>query len=195
MIARRRVLAFTPVMLVGLAACGGPDVSSFQPRTELPPMMLTVGEVEVDAAYPPLAEANFIDERRTRRLAEVTAQQLRQRITASGGVGRARVTLDRASITERVLSDRSGGVTGFVTREPTYDMAGDLAVRITILDSAGIEQAVAKAGVGRSRTVRAGTSVIDRDAEAQRLMGDLLAQLDDALPKAMRDNLGGWIAG
>jgi hypothetical protein len=195
MIARRRVLVLTPAMLLGLSACGGPEVGSFQPRTELPALALTVGEVEVDESYPPLADANFIDERRTKRLATVAAQQLRQRITATGGVGRARVTLDRASITERLLADRSGGVTGFVTREPTYDMAGDLAVRVTILDSAGIEQAIAKAGVGRSRTVRAGASVMDRDAEAQRLMGDLLAQLDDALPKAMRDNLGSWIAG
>ncbi|MDX6750033.1 hypothetical protein SH611_09465 [Geminicoccaceae bacterium 1502E] len=177
-----------------LAACGGsrrdqplPDYASE------PPLRLMVSELRVDQTFPPLPEANFIDERRTEELAAAARNLLQARLQASGGIAYAQATLPQVSLTERLRTDRSGGMKGLVTREPAYDLDAAITVRIGIIDGSGAEAAWARAGVGRSRSLRAGTSVVERDNAARALIADLMSQLDKAVEQSVRENLAAYL--
>lgn len=181
------------VLLLGTTACAAPAPEMPPVISNRPPLRLAVGSVTVEENHPPLAEANFVDERRTKELAQATRRFLEQNVLAGGGPGSARVTIRQAGLTERLRADRAGGVKGYVTREPTWNLDGNVAVRITIVDEAGAERSYAEASVGRARSIRAGTGVIERDNEARELTRDLLAQLDTALRKSAQENLATYL--
>ncbi len=189
-IARRGALA---LLLGGLAGCGGPLGPVREAGPARPTIRLAVGEI-LDGDEPaPLPAANFIDERRSAELARTVRQRLRARLVPSGGGPTARLDLEQAALTERLAPDRQGGMTGLVTREPTYAQEGTAVVRIRILERDGRELARARVAVQRSRALPAGSSVTRREEGARSLAADLLDQLEDALEVAVRDNLGPWL--
>jgi hypothetical protein len=178
-----------------LAACSGSEPPLPAPAyTKEAPVRLAVNVVEVESRSPALAEANFIDERRTRELTEQTTTFLKDRILAAGGSGSASATIEQASVIERIIPGRSGGITGFVTGEQTYSIDANLRVRVTIVDASGADKGYAEAGVALTRTLRAGTSVVDRDYAARQLEADLLTQLDKTLRQSITDNLAAYVA-
>ncbi len=186
------------VLLLGslLAACAAPapgqptPAASEPPR---PPLRLAVGELVAGEGPPPLPLANFIDERRSRELAEALRQRLRTRLTPAGGAPTARFELEQVALTERLAAGRQGGVTGLVRREPTFAQEGAIAVRLRILEAGGRELAQTRVAVQRARALPAGSSVTTRDEGARALAADLLAQFEDALEVAVRDTLGPWL--
>jgi hypothetical protein len=185
---RRRAALTVLALSTALAACGGTP----PPPTDVaggPPILLDVGSIDIEDRRQPLGEANFIDERRSDELAAATTNWLRAGLSPGGGSGSATAIIEQASLTERLLSDRTGGVLGRITNEPTWSLNGDLAVRVVLRNAAGMETGFASAAVSRTRTVKAGASVVDRDYEAKRLISDLLAQLRPALEEAVRQNL------
>lgn len=194
--ARPRALArrgAVGLLLVGLAGCGGPLGPAREAGPARPTIRLAVGEI-LDGDEPaPLPAANFIDERRSAELARTVRQRLRARLVPSGGGPMARLDLEQAALTERLAPDRQGGMTGLVTREPTYAQEGTVAVRIRILERDGRELARARVAVQRSRALPAGSSVTRREEGARALAADLLDQLEDALEVAVRDNFGPWL--
>jgi hypothetical protein len=190
----RRLLLLAGAVALGLAACAGTPEPMSRPEPG-PALRLAVGTVTVEDAYAPLPQANFIDERRTRELAGLARDQIGRRLEAAGGAGWARATLREVALTERLADERRGGVTGLVTREPTWTLEGTLAGRVAIVDEFGGERAFAEARVGRTRQLPAGTSVIERDNAARSLMADLLAQFDAAFERSVRENLGDQLAG
>ncbi len=178
-----------------LTACGGTEAPLPTPAyTKEAPVLLTVNVVEVENRNPPLPEANFIDERRSKELVDQTTTFLQGRVQAAGGSGSARATIEQASVIERIIPGRSGGFTGFVTGEQTYSLDASIRVRVAILDAAGTDKGYAEAGVTLSRALRAGSSVIARDQAARELEADLLTQLDKTLRQSINDNLSGYLA-
>jgi hypothetical protein len=183
------------LLLGGLAGCGGPLGSGREAEPARPTIRLAVGAI-LDGDEPaPLPAANFIDERRSAELARSVRERLRQRLVPIGGGPTARLDLEQAALIERLAPDRQGGMTGLVTREPTFAQEGTVAVRIRIQDPDGRELARARVAVQRSRVLPAGSSVTRREEAARALAADLLAQLEDALEVAVRDNLAPWLAG
>lgn len=162
------------------------------PATPEPPIELRVAVVELEDRRQRLPEANFVDEARSNLLAGELRRSLEERLHASGGGGSAKAIIERASLTERLIGARRGGVLGIVTGEPTFDMQGQIAVRVVILDPAGVETAFATASIARSRQIRAGASVIERDAESRALVRELVTQLGPALEQAIRENLAAF---
>ncbi len=178
-----------------LAACGGTEPPErVQAYTKEPPVRLTVNVVEVENRNPPLPQANFIDERRSRELADQATTFLKAQLQAAGGSGSARATIEQASVLERLIPGRSGGFGALVTGEQTYSLDANLRVRVIILDASGADKGWADAGVVLSRSLRAGTSVVARDTAARQLEADLVAQLDKTLKQSIADNLGSYIA-
>lgn len=177
-----------------LAACGGTSRAPLPDLPAGPGLQLMVSELRIDDTYPPLPAANFIDERRTGELAQATRRLVQARLQPVGGVDPARASFTEVSLTERLHEERTGGAAGLITREPTYELEARVNVRISILDGAGNELAWARAGVGRSRLLRAGTSVLERDNAARSLIGDLMGQLDTALTQSVRENLATYLA-
>lgn len=179
--------------VAALAACGGPPVAPGEPPPARPAIRLAVGEVLPGEEPAPLPEANFIDERRSRELADLVRARLRARLVPAGGLPVARLDLEQAALTERLAAGRQGGVSGLVTREPTFAQEAAVAVRIRILEADGRELARTRVAVQRARSLPAGSSVLRRDEAARALARDVLAQLEDALEVAVRDNLGPWL--
>jgi hypothetical protein len=190
MCGRRFVLLGSVAVL--FAACGGQAPPPAPAYAGKPPLVLNVASFEVEDQRQPLPEANFIDERRSKELAAATRRYLESRFQASGGTGSAVAIIEEASLTERLLADRSGGVVGLVTAEPTYRLDGRVAVRIVVRDDTGAERGYARTSLERSRTVRAGTSVMERDNDARQLTAQLLDQLDPALEQAVTESLRDW---
>lgn len=188
---RRRTLALASALLAG---CAAPGAGPTAPTSVRAPVRLAVGEVVTGDGPPPLPVANFIDERRSRELAEMLRDRLRARLTPAGGAPVARFELEQVALLERLASDRRGGVAGLVAREPTFAQEGAIAVRIRILEAGGRELGQTRVAVQRARSLQAGSSVTTRDEGARALAADLLAQFDDALEVAVRDNLGPWLA-
>lgn len=187
---RRRALG---LLALALAGCTGPSGTAREPRAARPPIRLAVGALLDGDPPAPLPAANFIDERRSRELAEAVRERLRARLVAAGGTPVARLDLEQAALTERLAAGRQGGMTGLVTREPTFAQEGAVAVRIRILEADGRELARARVAVQRARALPAGSSITRRDEAARALAADVLDQLEDALEVALRDNLGPWL--
>ena len=175
--------------LITLAACtpdGPPPVLAYRSQA---PVLLPVAYFDIEDRRQPLPSANFIDERRSDELAEEVRAYLRNRFNTGGGSGSAVAVIEQASVTERLVEGRSGGLLGIVTGEPTYGLDGTLTVRIVERGPTGEEVGYGRASVARSREVRAGTTVVQRDAEARALAVELVNQLDPALVQAVRENL------
>lgn len=190
---RRSALALALVSALP-AGCAAPVAGPRAPSSPRAPLRLAVGEIVAGDGPPPLPLANFIDERRSRELTETLRERLRARLVPAGGAPIARFDLEQVSLVERLAAGRRGGVAGLVGREPTFAQEGAIAVRIRILDAAGQEVAQTRVAVQRARSLPAGSSVTTRDEGARALAADLLAQFDDALEVAARDNLGPWLA-
>lgn len=191
----RRLVIGAGVWLT-LGGCVGGRVTPPPPSAAASsaPIELQVADVAIEPGFPPVTDANFIDERRSAQLAAMTRDRLAATILPAGGAGIARVQLLELGIVERLRDERSGGIRGFVSGEPTYDLRGDLSVRVMIVDAvSGYEQAYADAAVGRTVTLPAGATVIERDNAANLLIARLLDQLDEALRASVRQHLGGYM--
>lgn len=191
--ARRGAVLLLGSLLVACAAPAADRSTRAAIEAPRPPLRLAVGELVEGSGPPPLPEANFIDERRSRELAEALRQRLRTRLTPAGGTATARFELEQVALTERLAGGRQGGFAGLVTREPTFAQDGAIAVRLRILDGGGRELAQTRVAVQRARALPAGSSVTTRDEGARVLAADLLAQFEDALEVAVRDTLGAWL--
>lgn len=175
---------------MGLAGCET-DKIDYQPNyAAQPSVTLAVGNVQVVDQRPQPAQTNFIDERRGNELTDETKRWLAVRVRAGGGGGSAKAIIEQASVTERLIPDRSSGVFAWMGNAPTYALDGNLAVRIVILDESGQERASASAHVGRTRSVGQRASVVERDNEARRLMADLIQDIEPNLKQAIAQNLG-----
>jgi hypothetical protein len=187
---RRAVLAPLGVLtLLTLAGCETDKIDYKPDYAAEPAITLAVGNVQVVDQRQPPAQSNFIDERRGNELTDETKRWLSIRIRAGGG-GTARAIIDQASVTERLIANRTGGFFGWAGNEPTYTLDGNLAVRIVITDETGQERASASAHVGRSRSVGNRASIVERDNEARRLMADLIHDIEPNLKQAISQNLG-----
>jgi len=187
---RRHLLIGALAMPLLLTGCTAPPPPP--PAMPGPAIELRVAVVEIEDRRQRLPEANFVDEARSNLLAGDLQRSLETRLHASGGGGSAKAIIERASLTERLIGARRGGVLGIITNEPTFDMQGQIAVRVVILDPAGVETAFATASIARSRQIRAGASVVERDAESRALIRELVTRLGPALEQAIRENLAAF---
>lgn len=188
-LARRSLV---PLLLL-LAACTVSTEPPAQPYTSSRgPLVLAVDEIVYENQSAP-AQGTFVDRRRSRELAERTEAFLRGRLQAGGGTGVARAVVEKAELVERPKAETAGYLDPLV-REANRVLDGRVAIRISIEDWGGVERAFARAEVARLRPVLENTSVAARDAEAKRLVEDLLAQLDEALQQSVEQNLAAFLA-
>jgi hypothetical protein len=188
---RRAALAAAAIPLLLAAGCTTapePGAPSFGGR---PPIRLAVGSVDVQSQVQSLP-LQFIDARRTDRLVAATTDYLKQRIQAAGGSGTARAVIEQASLLE--LRAAPSGIAGAITGGPVQ-LAGTLAVRVAVVDGAGVEKAYARAKVDLKRPVPEGSSVVQRDRLTRALMNDLIETLDQSLRGTVKENLGAYLAG
>ena len=189
---RRNALAGA-CLLLPLAACT--PSRPLRPAVTAPsrePFRFRVEAIDVTVSRDAGAADDFIDLGRGERLAIAATAFLSAYLDAAGGPGRGRATIETATMATLPLPT-AGGVRGLLVREPDRLFKGTLKVRLSILDPSGQETAWTEAKVERTRPVLARTAALARDAEAEEVIDALLRQLDDALAKAIGENLGAYV--
>ncbi len=178
------------LMLAGLVACGTTEVR--QPADVIstkPPLVFSVSEITFEEPLVPETGTGFRDRMRSERLADATLAFLTERLQIAGGSGWLQVVIEQARLVEEEI-EAPTGVRATLTREPDRVLDALLSVRVAVMGADGLEQAFTEAEVQRRRPVLRNTSVMARDAEAERLIGDLISQLDDELTQAAQQFLG-----
>jgi len=189
---KRRAL-FGLLGLALAAACTAPELR--QPATVTsarPPLVFAVAELAIEDESQLPAGAGFRDRQRSERLVAATRSFLEDRLQTTSGIGWLQVAIDEARILEEEL-EMMGGIRGAFTREPDRVLDALVRVRISVMGADGLEQAFTQAEVQRRRPILQGTSVIAQDAEAERLIGDIMSQLDDSITQAVRQHLSAYL--
>lgn len=187
--------SFLAVLVVLAAtACTGPQIREPADVTSAkPPLVFALAERRVENESSPPAGGGFRDRRHSERLVEATTAFLEDRLEATGGLGWLEVTIEEARIIEEEL-EVEGGIRAVFVREPDRLLDAMIRVRIAVMGADGLEQSFAQAEVQRKRPILRNTSVITIDAEAERLIGDIVGQLDDVLTQAVRQHLNAHLA-
>jgi hypothetical protein len=179
--------------LLVLAACSGPQVREpVEVTSTKPPLVFAVAELSIENMSPMPAEIDFRERQWTERLGAATEQFLRGRLETTSGIGWLQVTIDQARLIEDALPVATG-VRATLAREPDRVLDALVKVRLSVMGADGLEQSFVEAEVQRRRPILRNTSVMARDAEAERLIGDLMVQLDDELTQAARQHLNAYL--
>lgn len=187
----RTALGLAAALLI--AACTPPEIREPVAVTSAkPPLIFNLAEAVITdpSQLPPTA--NFRDRQWSERLTEATKAFLIERLETGTGQGWLQVTIEDAHIIEQDLPPQTGVAAAF-RREPDRVLDALLRVRLAVMGADGLEQVYTETEVSRRRPILRNTSVMTRDAEAQRLIGDFLGQFDDALTQNVRQNLGPWL--
>lgn len=115
------------------------------------------------------------------------------RLRAVGRDGFARVVVSNASIIETPLQVK-GGVRGWFTtdQEARYDAV--IEVEIQIRDAGGVQRAFTRAKAERSRTVREGASVTDREGALFQLVEATTTEINSELDRGIRQYLQRYVS-
>jgi hypothetical protein len=187
--ARRSARAALFVSLLLGACTSTPEPEPFQPA-RLPAIRLAVQGIEVGSQAELPANMNFIARRWSDDLASEAQAFLRTRLQATGGSEFAKATVERASIIERAR-ETSGGT---FSTEPSWEMVGNLAAKVAIVDGLGIEQSFASSRVEIRRSLSPRASVAEKDAFVRTLTKDLLEATSRELEASINQNLAAFRA-
>ena len=102
------------------------------------------------------------------------------------------MTIDEARVLEQAL-EVQGTAREAIARTPDRVLDALIRVRLAVMGADGLEESFVEAEVQRRRPILRNTSVMARDAEANRLIGDLLLQFDDELTAAVRQHLSAYL--
>ncbi|MBP2314615.1 hypothetical protein [Azospirillum soli] len=154
------------------------------------PIVLNAASIDVVDASRPMG-GNHVEQRSSVPPAEAVRRWANERLQASGGPGRVRVTIRDASIVETQLP-KTGGVQGYFTNDQAQRYDGRIDVEVTGDVPAGGPgtasfHGTTKATVTHSRTVPENISLADREATfldiTRRMVEDLNARLDAGIRK------------
>lgn len=181
----RRAARGTIVALLLLAACSSGQEPPPINYARMQPIRLAVQSVEVGSNVQYPANLNFIGRRRSEDLAKEAQNFLRNRLQATGGAEFAKATVEEASLIERAR-ETSGSM---LSTEPTWEMAGVLALKVAIVDGLGIEQSYATSRVQIARSLSPRASVEAKDNFAKTLIHDLIEASSRELEQSISQNL------
>lgn len=179
-----------------LAACqsGPPPRPEFADIrfTNEPKLHLVASRIDFVRDYQPNLQPPHIEEKLPVPMSHVTENWVRDRLEATGGVGRAVATVLDASVVE-IPVPTEGGLTGTFTKQVDTRYEAKVAMRIEIKDDHGFTIRTASAQTQRSQTTVQGISLDERDRVLYRLETDLMADLDRQLEADIRSNFGRYV--
>lgn len=180
-----RMVAPALTALLLLAGCTTAEEPPQLDTAQLPSIRLAVQGVEVESRAQQPPNMNFIGRRRSEQLATAAQDYLRGQVQAAGGADFARATVEEASLIERAR-ETSGGM---LSTEPSWEMAGALAMRIAVVDGLGIENGFASSRVQISRSLSPRAGVETKDNFARQLINDLVSAGSRELVRSVDQNL------
>jgi len=187
----RRLVLAAGLAVFALSAC-----QSTPPRpaprpidfSNFGPILLNAGSVDVVNAYRPMG-GTHVEDRSAVPPAEAVRRWASERLQATGGPGRVRVTIKDASIVEVPLP-RTQGVKGYFTTDQAQRYDGRIEVEVAgeSQDSAGaVFRGMTKSTVTSSTSVAENIALADREATfldiTRRMIEDLNARLDAGIRK------------
>ena len=181
------------LVILVLAACTGPELRQpIEAVSTKPPLVFTVAELALEDRSSVPENVGFRDRERSARLQEATKEFLDERLRTGMGEGWLQVTIEEARVLEEAL-ELEGTAREAITRAPDRVLDVLVRVRLAVMGPDGFEQAAVQAEAQRRRPIPRNTSVMAMDAEANRLIGDLLVQFDDELTAAVQEQLGAYL--
>lgn len=147
-------IRMTAALLLLMAGCSSTPPTQKFPElswSRLPPITLTVSQVEVVKAYVPSDQAPHVETLPPRTLIDSADRWARDRLRVGGGAGFARFIITDASMVEVALPVQTGLAYTFTTQQSKrYD--AHVAARLEILDASGklLGQVTAEASNSRS---------------------------------------------
>lgn len=184
---------FSALVVVVVAACTGPEMRQpIEAVSPKPPMVFNVAELAVEDRSTLPETMGFRDRERSARLLEATQVFLDERLRTGMGEGWLQVTIEEARVLEQVL-ELEGTAREAITRAPDRVLDVLVRVRLAVMGADGFEQAAVFAEAQRRRPIPRNTSVMAMDAEANRLIGDFLAQFDDELTAEVQRQLNPYL--
>ncbi len=184
---------FSTLVVLVLVACSGPELRQpIEAVSTKPPLVFTLAELAVEDTSTLPAEAGFRDRMRSETLVEATKTFLDDRLSTGTGTGWLQVTIDEARLLEQAL-EVEGTAREAIARTPDRVLDALIRVRLAVMGPDGLEQTSVQVEVQRRRPILRNTSVMARDAEANRLIGDLLVQFDDDLTASVRQHLNAYL--
>lgn len=147
-------IRMTAALLLLMAGCSSTPPAQKFPElswSRLPPITLTVSQVEVVKAYVPSDQAPHVETLPPRTLIDSADRWARDRLRVGGGAGFARFIITDASMVEVALPVQTGLAYTFTTQQSKrYD--AHVAARLEILDASGklLGQVTAEASNSRS---------------------------------------------
>lgn len=187
----RRLVLAAGLAVFALSAC-----QSTPPRpvprpidfSNFGPILLNAGSVDVVNAYRSMG-GTHVEDRSAVPPAEAVRRWASERLQATGGPGRVRVTIKDASIVEVPLP-RTQGVKGYFTTDQAQRYDGRIEVEVAgeSQDSAGaVFRGMTKSTVTYSTSVAENIALADREATfldiTRRMIEDLNARLDAGIRK------------
>lgn len=187
----RRLVLAAGLAVFALSACqSAPPRPAPRPIdfSNFGPILLNAGSVEVVNAHRPTG-GTHVEDRSAVPPAEAVRRWASERLQATGGSGRVRVTIKDASIVEVPLP-RTQGVKGYFTTDQAQRYDGRIEVEVAgeSQDSTGaVFRGMTKSTVTSSTSVAENIALADREATfldiTRRMIEDLNARLDAGIRK------------
>lgn len=149
---------------------------------------LDVASIEFVSLYQPPKQPPHVEHLSPANPVSALERWSNDRLRAVGRDGFARVVVSNASIIETPLKT-TGGVRGWFTtdQEARYDAV--IEVEIQVRDATGVQRAFTRARAERSRTVREGASIAEREGVLFQLVEGTMTEINSELDRGVRQYL------
>jgi len=165
-----------------------------EPRfTSQPPFQLAVGAIEIVNRDPPTLAPPRVEHLVPLAPARAIRDWVRDRLVATGGPNRLRVTIQRAHITETALTQNDSSLAAAATDQQSQRYDAIAEVRLDILDPSGHAVATVRGIATRFQTVLRSTSPAQRDGMMYDLTMQLIEQLTPTLSREIRSHFTAYL--
>lgn len=158
----------------------------------LTPIALDIARVDIVQQYAPPATKPNVDHLFPVIPARAAAAWGRDRLRATGATGVARYVIANASVVEVPLK-RTEGVRGVFTTDQSERYDGVVEILIDIEDPDNRRSGNVRVRAERSRSVKEGTTLLDRERIWFELVEALMADLNAALEDQLRNKLKNFV--
>jgi hypothetical protein len=177
--------------MVALTACSSTPVAPRYPELtygHYGVIGLDVASIEFVSLYQPPKQPPHVEHLSPANPVVALERWSNDRLRAVGRDGFARVVVSNASIVETPLKTKSGVRGWFTTdQEARYDAV--IEVEVQVRDESGGQRAYTRAKAERSRTVREGASIAEREGVLFHLVEGAMTEINTELDRGIRQYL------
>ncbi|MFZ4762128.1 MAG: hypothetical protein ACOYK8_04885 [Alphaproteobacteria bacterium] len=182
------------VMGLLLAACAKPPASSIPPVSiqSKAPVLLNVAQIQVVNEIPPSNSSRQVEQWFPTPPYQALRHMVEQRFKAVGSEGIATIHLKDIKVVEENLPV-TDGVAGLFVSEPSERYRATLNVAVDAVSGDRTRTASTEIRAEQTTTVQKGATLAEREVVWDKLLQDMLRQLDNSLSEGVRKYLGAFV--